>query len=758
MGPVGEPVSIRSYNQFTERFGEDLSYGELAVQMRQFFTAGGSDAVVIRSARNAVPSNLALRTEFGLGPVLTITARDEGILGNMIRTVVDYNTANPELTFNLTVYRETVDTQGRLGREDEEIFSNLSMDPASSNYIENVVNGASALVSIEVETATVLPIPNVNNDAFSQSGIYFDDENAFLTTVYALTDPTIVVEIDGVHQANVNLGLGITTPGDTTATLAGIASRINNALIAQSLSARVNVTLVGNGTDGTSPGTPVALRIAVNSTEGTRMIRILPALSNDATGVLGLGAARGGFETGYYSQFRPAMNGFYTKPFAASGDLSNIHGLLTLVPGAPGVPPYTLDFSDGTTGGSATDIAWGMEGAEGLLDDANPATPQSIANLQANLDSLVAAMNASIGTHWRFSRIGVRIQGFRLDGAVGASNAAGLVNISAPVAAYFGGATANRPSGALGQDGGTPGSDGIAPQLDDYNDIFQTVSRQVEIYNMLILTRGHNQTDDDRSLIWGAASNAARDSNALLIVDPRSDNHAWSNVDEIIADLADFKTGIVPEVSCTFWPRTTTAIGASERNVDPCGTIAGVIAGTIARSGVWRAAAGLSAPLIGATGLEYPMSNADNGVINPRAINALRIKSTGAVCWGARTLAGDDAFSNRDFAYINVRMTTDFIKNSVTRALDGYVFQNNNATTWANIELMGKSFMQGLYEKGAFRGTTADEAYDVQCNEFTTSLADIQLGILNVWVKFAPNFPAEFIHLHIQHKFQQPSA
>jgi phage tail sheath protein FI len=65
--------------------------------------------------------------------------------------------------------------------------------------------------------------------------------------------------------------------------------------------------------------------------------------------------------------------------------------------------------------------------------------------------------------------------------------------------------------------------------------------------------------------------------------------------------------------------------------------------------------------------------------------------------------------------------------------------------------------MQGLYQKGAFRGTTAEQAYDVRCNELTTSLTDIQLGILNVWVLFAPNFPAEFIHLHIQHKFQQPS-
>ena len=754
-GPLGVPVNIRDYNQFIDQFGEDTAYGELAVQLRQFFTAGGSDAVVVRAASSAAgAANITIDSESAAG-VMTITARDAGVLGDQIRAVFDYDTADPEMTFNMTLYRETVDAQGRLGRADEEVYPNLSMDSAAPNYIENLVNGPSDLVTIDVANGVgeaVGPDLTIDNSAriFSQSGLYFADDVAFQAALEALTDPTITVEIDGANQVTVNLALGIVA-GDWPATELGISTQINNALIGQSMSARVVASLEG-GAAG------VALRLGVNSSDGTRSIRVLPALSNDATADLGLGVSRGGVEIGVYSQFRPEMSGLLISPFPVSPapavpDFSTIEGLL-----AGGAAPYSVDFSDGTATGNAAGVAWGVAGATSLLGDGDPTTLPSLRNMQTNLDSLAAALNVSLDTVWKFSRVGLRLQGLRLDGTVGPANAAAFSAPSAAIAGYFGTANAARPSVALGQDGGTPGADGTAPVIGDYNAIFLTVSRTVDIFNMLVLPRGHNQSDDARSFIWGAASSFCQGENALLILDPRSDNGAWTDVDAVTTDLTDFKNGIVPEVSCTFWPRVRTAIGANEVSIDPCGTIAGVMAGTIGRSGVWRAAAGLSAPLIGATGIEYPMSDADNGVINPRAINALRSKSTGAVVWGARTFAGDDAFSNRDFAYINVRMTTDFIKNSVSRALESFVFQNNNATTWANIEMMVKSFMQGLYQKGAFRGTTADAAYDVQCNEFTTSLTDIQLGNLNIWVLFAPNFPAEFIHLHIKHKFQQPSA
>ena len=57
--------------------------------------------------------------------------------------------------------------------------------------------------------------------------------------------------------------------------------------------------------------------------------------------------------------------------------------------------------------------------------------------------------------------------------------------------------------------------------------------------------------------------------------------------------------------------------------------------------------------------------------------------------------------------------------------------------------------MASLYTAGAFAGLTA-AAYDVVCDATTTSPTDIQNGIVNVNVAFAPVDPAEFVMLNIQ--------
>ncbi len=57
--------------------------------------------------------------------------------------------------------------------------------------------------------------------------------------------------------------------------------------------------------------------------------------------------------------------------------------------------------------------------------------------------------------------------------------------------------------------------------------------------------------------------------------------------------------------------------------------------------------------------------------------------------------------------------------------------------------------MLGLYRQGAFQGATADVAFKVQCDATTTSQADIDNGIVNILVGFAPLKPAEFVVVQI---------
>jgi phage tail sheath protein FI len=58
--------------------------------------------------------------------------------------------------------------------------------------------------------------------------------------------------------------------------------------------------------------------------------------------------------------------------------------------------------------------------------------------------------------------------------------------------------------------------------------------------------------------------------------------------------------------------------------------------------------------------------------------------------------------------------------------------------------------MQDQFRKGAFAGTTPSQAYFVKCDAETTTQNDQDLGQVNIWVGFAPLYPAEFVILYLQ--------
>ena len=64
--------------------------------------------------------------------------------------------------------------------------------------------------------------------------------------------------------------------------------------------------------------------------------------------------------------------------------------------------------------------------------------------------------------------------------------------------------------------------------------------------------------------------------------------------------------------------------------------------------------------------------------------------------------------------------------------------------------------MQNLFRQGAFQGTTPQEAYFVKCDSETTTQTDINLGIVNIVVGFAPLKPAEFVVIQIQQMAGRP--
>jgi hypothetical protein len=165
---------------------------------------------------------------------------------------------------------------------------------------------------------------------------------------------------------------------------------------------------------------------------------------------------------------------------------------------------------------------------------------------------------------------------------------------------------------------------------------------------------------------------------------------------------------------------------------------------------VWKAPAGTEVRLRNVQDLDYPLTNGENGALNPLGANALRnFPIFGNIAWGARTLDGADQIAS-EWKYIPVRRTALFLEETLFRALKWVVFEPNDEPLWSQIRLNVGAFLQGLFRQGAFQGRTPKEAYFVKCDADTTTQTDINLGIVNVIVGFAPLKPAEFVIIKIQ--------
>jgi hypothetical protein len=66
--------------------------------------------------------------------------------------------------------------------------------------------------------------------------------------------------------------------------------------------------------------------------------------------------------------------------------------------------------------------------------------------------------------------------------------------------------------------------------------------------------------------------------------------------------------------------------------------------------------------------------------------------------------------------------------------------------------------MNDLFRQGAFQGKTARDAYLVKCDSETTTQNDINSGVVNILVAFAPVKPAEFVVIQIQQLAGQVAA
>jgi phage tail sheath protein FI/uncharacterized protein YjdB len=191
-------------------------------------------------------------------------------------------------------------------------------------------------------------------------------------------------------------------------------------------------------------------------------------------------------------------------------------------------------------------------------------------------------------------------------------------------------------------------------------------------------------------------------------------------------------------------------LGNRVRLFPPCGFVAGIYAATDVARGVWKAPAGIDAGLVGAAGLQYVLTDLENGTLNIQAINCLRqFQVYGDIVWGARTLQGNDQ-AGSEWKYIPIRRMALYLESSLYNGTQWVVFEPNDEPLWSQIRLNVGAFMQDLFLKGAFAGTTPQQAYFVKCDAENNPQPSIAQGIVNILVGFAPLYPAEFVIIQIQ--------
>lgn len=691
-----------SFSDFERLYGGLASNSELSYAVQQFFQNGGSQAWVVRTPGLSAGAEAAY-VQFAF---MQFTALSSGTAANgQLLIDVDYLGLTPSSdakTFNLTVTN--------LAGGTPEYFPSVTLDNTKSNYVLNVVNdpdNGSQLVngSLIGTLPTSMAQTGVVGTAITAASVFaaLSTSTTIAGTAAVSAGSPTVTGTGTAFTTSLTVGQVVTFSADTTKTPYQIAS-ITNA---------TTLTLTQNFGGATSANDTVTVfngHVAPTVDYGLVVSTTQPATAPAGlpitVKVVPKSSALPQTLSGLASQLQQAINS----------------ALAVQMPGA-------------TVTVTVTPISSGAQ-AQALRINAL---------LPSNPDAVLAFTDPS-----------------STSGMSGLTTVFGLVAASASAnAAHYALGTGNTGWGSqtlsfAGVDGGLPATADLIGDQAAFTGIYALL--KVDEFNLLSIpdaTRANASnpsaldTTVDPNAVYSAAIALCDQRRAFLLVDPPP------NV-TTVAGAVDWKTSqlvVVDPNGAAFFPRLRLPDPLNNyqlRTFAPSGVVAGVYATTDGTRGVWKAPAGINATLNGVQSMVYKLSDPENGVLNPLGLNCFRTFPVyGAVLWGSRTLVGADALASQ-WKYVPVRRTALFIEESLYRGTQWVVFEPNDEPLWASIRLNVGTFMQSLFLQGYFQGTTPAQAYFVKCDSETTTQADIDLGIVNILVGFAPLKPAEFVVIQIE--------
>ena len=730
-GPLDEAVKVFNFGDFERIFGGLARDSEVSYAVQQFFLNGGSEAWVVRVADGSAIASAVLHAASG-NATLKISAASAGAWGNLVHADVDYETTQPEATFNLTVTPYTLDASGAQVAGRAETFVNLSMNASSAQYAPSVVNAASQLVRLEDRHAAAGTGFSLSGDLNGLAGL--DDAHRRLRLSVDGADP---IEVE-IFQPGQGAGLD-------RAHLADLATRIQSAVVGAGVA---GFTCAPVGPLGAGPAGN-HLKLSSPAAGASSAVQVLRASAEDAAPALLLGLANGGRERPGAADLRPVPGG------NLSGDLSNL--LAQPTPPIAGLSANTAQITAALRSGS-TQIA-----ITGPFDLSGPAMA-SLADLADRLQSKIrgfGAVNRAFAT--TVVKVVARqlrvVPGIDDDSANVALADVGTGTLTITLSLTGAGNYVNvkryqlgtgKPFGALaavtaGADGTPPVAPapilgGLAAKTGIY------ALEDVDIFNLLCIPITSQFSDSDAASVVSSAMAYCLQKRAFYVVDPPKAAGP--------AEIKKFMQALTPDKNgALYFPMIEMPDpldGYRLRAMAPSGTIAGLYARIDGNRGVWKAPAGTEATLVNVQGLSYNLTDLQCGELNKLGINCLRVFPVyGRVAWGGRTLLGADQQAS-EWKYIPVRRMALNIEESLFRGTQWVVFEPNDEPLWSQIRLNLGAFMQGLFRQGAFEGKTPKEAYFVKCDAETTTQDDIDHGVVNIVVGFRPLKPAEFVIIKLQ--------
>jgi hypothetical protein len=716
-------------------------------------------------AHGARQASLNLR-DIHARSVLTLTAKTAGVWADSVRLEVDYNTISADETFNLTVIQEEAGNEA-----DRETHTALSMDPNSPRFAPSFVSQSSNLIDMSLH-ADLQPGGGSDLRDFTTANSFagFSQSRAFRTTPIAtfrtavenmLTNaPRFEINVDDTQYIPIVLDtvLGLTPPEIAPGspwTGPQMAARIQ-----QVVNQQINAVLPGVSIACSWPTANFsALRFTSDSggpapsavSESQRTgVHIRRSATDDLAGPMMLGLDQGGIEVGRYSGFRPVPTASFfhdVDDFVAMAGLTR--DVITAIQ-VDGSAAVVINFSGMTP--AAVD-PWLLD-SHGNND-----------GVREKLRAIVQAVNAASGLDYQAELWGYHLAFVAKDGSINrtASNVVssanaflGGANFTHNVRRYTLGITGTGAFQIPGAPGVDDGSDGTAPELTDFQGSVALKTGfyaldDVDLFNLMIIPGDEGIDESTHTGLWGPASTYCAERRAFLLMDTPA---SWtsSGLPAVVGDTSlinSLRTSIVKDHAAVFYPGLKYSKNGLIATMGPSGAIAGLMARTDANRGVWKAPAGIEADIRNVSGLEVKLTDRENGVLNKKGVNCLRLFPSGIVNWGARTLFGDDDFGN-EWKYIPIRRLALMIEESLFRGTKWVVFEPNDEPLWAKIRLNLGAYMMSLFRQGAFQGTAPKEAFFVKCDRETTTQDDINKGIVNIEVGFAPLKPAEFVIIKIQ--------